>query len=339
MGALEDSKLSSRRKVVKTLILLVLLIIVVFLISLSVGSIELGEVIQALIGLGSDSQMLIIYQFRLPRIVLAGLIGAGLAVAGAILQGISRNVLADPGVLGINAGAGLAVAAFSLAFSNGIAYSPFLMPFFALIGGLSAGSMIYMLAIKKGKVAPVRLILVGVGMSLICSALLILLQIRMDPFVFMSTTVWLAGSLAGTTWLTVGVLLPWILFLLPMAMYKARTLNILNMGDEVAKGLGVHVERQRLGLLAIAIMLASACVAVGGGISFVGLVAPHITRRLIGPKHEHLLPVSALIGALLLMIADILARQLLTTNEMPTGIIVSLVGAPYFLYLLATSKR
>ncbi|MFB5662846.1 FecCD family ABC transporter permease [Alteribacillus sp. HJP-4] len=318
---------------------LVIMITIVSLVSLNMGTFQISplSVLKTLFGSGSENESLVLFEFRLPRIVLALLIGAGLAVSGAILQGVSQNGLADPGILGINAGAGFAVVLF-IYYVEGSAiglggFSVFVMPFFAFSGALLAAVLIYVLAWKKG-ISPIRLILVGIAVNAGFGAALLFFQLRMEPEDFMQATIWLSGSIWGADWLFVSAVLPWILVLLPFAIYKARHLNILNLGDQMAAGLGTAVEKERRLLLIAAAALAGACVSAGGGIAFLGLVAPHLTRRLIGPGHQALLPASALMGALLLLLADTIGRNILAPSEIPVGLIVSVLGAPYFIYLL-----
>jgi iron complex transport system permease protein len=319
------------------------LIIATFLISLNTGTLSISpvDVLQTLIGQGTNQQEIVLFDFRMPRMVIALLVGAGLAISGAILQGVSRNDIADPGIIGINAGAGLGVIIFVSYFYGKTTFDSllavFVMPLFALVGALAAAGIIYALAWKKG-VTPIRLILVGIAVNAGFGALLLILSLKMSPNNFQFATIWLTGSLWGTDWKFVLAALPWMLILLPLAIYKARFLNVLNLGDSVATGLGTNVEKERAKLLFIAVALAGTCVAVAGGIGFIGLIAPHIGRKLVGPKNQILLPVSALIGSLLLLASDLLARSLLTTTEIPVGVIISALGAPYFIYLLMKAK-
>jgi iron complex transport system permease protein len=326
---------------VKVLSILGILIIIVIGISMNTGIIKLPpmDVFKTLFGGGTSQQHLILFEFRLPRIVISIMVGAGLAVSGCILQGISRNALADPGILGINAGAGLAVVLFISFFPTSSGAPIFLLPLLALIGAGLTATLIYMLAYKKGEgLLPVRLILVGIALTAGISAATIVLMLKLNPQNYQLVSVWLAGSIWGTNWKFVLSLLPWLLVLIPYTYYKAGVLNILSLGDQVATGLGASVEGERLRLLAAAVGLAGTCVAVGGGIGFVGLIGPHVAKRLVGPKHQFLLPASALVGGLLLIVADTLARFILQPTEIPTGIVVAVIGAPYFLYLLSRSK-
>ncbi|ANA78984.1 iron ABC transporter permease [Paenibacillus glucanolyticus] len=327
------------RKVMSVSMILLLAIITVFLISLNMGTLKipLAEVIKAFNGTGSEQNYTVLVHFRLPRMVIAILIGAGIAVSGAILQSVSRNALADPGILGINSGAGLAVVLYIFyfqgsSFSSGV-LSVYIMPFAALLGAFLATFLIYTLAWKQG-VTPIRLVLVGIGINAAFAALIIVFQLMMDPNNFMQATIWLSGSIWGASWEYVYAILPWILLLIPLALYKSQNLNVLNLGDHTATGLGVKVERERRTLLFISVALAGACVAVGGGIAFLGLVAPHLARKWVGPRHQGMLPVSALIGALVLLVADMIGKNLMAPSEIPVGLVVSCLGAPYFIYLL-----
>ncbi|WP_432653185.1 FecCD family ABC transporter permease [Salibacterium salarium] len=318
---------------------LFILIVVAFFISMNLGTYPLSplDTFKALIGSGTEEGSLVLFSFRLPRIVLALLIGTGLAVSGAILQGISQNELAEPGIIGINAGAGLAVVLFISFFEGSTGalgfLSVFAMPFFALLGALLAAFLIYVLAWKQG-ITPVRLILVGIAINAGFNAVLIIFQLRMEPNDFMQATIWLSGSIWGANWSFVLSILPWIVILVPFTLWKAQHLDVLNLGDQVATGLGASVEKERRILLIAAVALAGASVAVGGGIAFLGLVAPHLARRLVGPSHHFLIPTSAIMGALLLLTADTIGKNILAPSEIPVGLVVSALGAPYFIYLL-----
>lgn len=320
---------------------LVILIVAVFVISMNIGYIRLSplEVAKTLLGFGTAKQELILFEFRLPRIVISVLVGAGLAVSGCILQGISRNALADPGILGINAGAGLAVMLFISFYPTTTAAPVFLLPVLALVGAALTALLIYVLSYKRHEgVIPVRLVLTGIAVAAGISAAMIVLTLRLDPDKYQFVATWLAGTVWGTNWKFVLALLPWIAVLLPYVFRKSREMDVLNLGDQTATGLGAPVERSRLTLIAAAVGLAGASVAVSGAIGFVGLIGPHLARRLVGPKHNMLLPASALVGGLLLITADTIGRWIVQPSEVPTGIVVAVIGAPYFLYLLARSK-
>lgn len=321
--------------------ILALLIFVTFFVSMSTGYLRLSplDAVKTLLGMGTDHQRLALLEFRLPRIVLSVLVGAGLAVAGCLLQAISRNALADPGILGINAGAGLMVMLYVSLNPATSAGSVFLMPLLAFFGSACTALLIYALSYKRNQgILPVRLILTGIAVAAGIHAAMIVLTIRLDPARYPFVASWLAGSIWGTSWKFVLALLPWILVLLPVAFYKARVLNVLNLGEQTAVGLGAPVSREQRLLLATAVGLAGASVSVSGGIGFVGLIGPHLARKMVGPNHQWLLPASALTGSLLVIAADTIGRAILQPAEVPAGIVVAVLGAPYFLYLLAKSR-
>jgi iron complex transport system permease protein len=209
----------------------------------------------------------------------------------------------------------------------------------AFVGAGLTAALIYALAYKRHQgISPMRLLLTGVAVAAGMSAAMIVLTLRLDPEKYQFVATWLAGSIWGTSWKFVLSLLPWIVILVPYVIYKARVMNVLNLGEQTAVGLGAAVTKEQFRLLAAAVGLAAASVAVSGGIGFVGLVGPHLARRLVGPKHQLMLPTSALLGSLLVITADTIGRWILQPSEIPTGIVVAVIGAPYFLYLLARTK-
>lgn len=320
---------------------LFVLLLLSFLISMNTGYSKLSpmDTLRTLLGGGSGKENLILFGLRLPRIVISILAGAGLALSGCIIQGVSRNALADPGLLGINSGAGLAVILFVLFFGSQSYLSVFTLPFLALLGGGLTAVLIYAMAYKRQRgLAPIQLILTGIAVQSGISALTTVLVVKLDDTQFDFVAAWQAGSIWGSNWKFVLALLPWLLLLIPYVLSKSRTLDVLSLGDEIACGLGACVEKERRRLLAASVGLAAACVAVSGSISFVGLIAPHLARRLVGPKHRILLPVCALAGSVLVSVSDTIARVIVQPFEIPTGIMVAIVGAPYFLYLLVKSK-
>ncbi|AZN43497.1 FecCD family ABC transporter permease [Paenibacillus albus] len=320
---------------------LVASIILVFLFSMNTGFIRLApiDVFSTLLGGGTDQQHLILFDFRLPRIVLSVLIGAGLALSGAVIQGISRNALADPGILGINSGAGLAVLAYVALYPSTAGSPVYLLPLLAWAGAGLTALLVFALSYRRHSgLSPNRLLLTGIAVAAGISAVTLVLTLRITPEKYQFVATWMAGSIWGKDWSFVGAVLPFIVILAPFVIYKSQTLNVLNLGDSMAKGLGVRVSKEQLILLVAAVGLAGSCVAVSGSIGFVGLIAPHLARRLVGSRHQAALPVSALVGSLLVIAADMLARWILQPVEVPTGIVVAVLGAPYFLYLLVRSK-
>lgn len=337
-----EQQVRERRRHIAVLTTLGVLIVAVMLISIHTGSnkMSIGDIIRTLLGNGSWSDNLTVFQFRLPRIVIAVLIGAGLAVSGCILQALSRNPLADPGVVGVNAGASMAVLLF-IAFYQSTAAAPvYVMPLIAWLGAGLAAVLVFALSYRRHKgLSSTRLLLNGIAVTAGITAVtnVLVMRINKDQYQFFAT--WMAGSIWGKDWNFVLALLPFLAVLLPYAWIKARTINVLNLGESTARGLGVRVTREQALLLAAAVGLAASCVAVSGSIGFVGLVGPHLARRLIGPKHQALLPASALVGALLVVTADTLGRAVLQPSGIPAGIVVAVIGAPYFLYLMVKSKK
>ncbi|KAA9006591.1 iron ABC transporter permease [Paenibacillus spiritus] len=320
---------------------LALLVAVVAVLGMNTGYMKLSapDVLRTLAGKGSPQQHLILFDFRLPRITVALLVGAGFAVSGCVLQSLARNALAEPATLGITAGAGLAVILFISYFPAVTAAPVYVLPALALGGAAAAAALIYLLAYRKGEgAAPTRLILSGIALTAGINAVQIVWALKLNPQNYAFVATWIAGKIWGGGWPFVWALLPWAGVLLPLIFLKARVLNALNLGDAAASGIGVAVGRERLLLMGAAVALAGACVAVSGGIGFVGLIAPHLARRLVGPRHQILLPASALTGSLLLLAADTIGRWIMQPAEIPAGVVVAVIGAPYFLYLLARAK-
>ncbi|OIK06640.1 iron ABC transporter permease [Bacillus sp. MUM 13] len=312
-------------------------LILVFVISVATGYVSLtpSQLGRTIIGQGTDRENLILFGFRLPRIMIAVLAGAGLAVSGAILQSITRNPLSEPGILGINAGSGLMVVIYVMFFSAESSNFIYILPFIALIGGVLTALVIYFMAYKKGGgIDPSTLVLIGVGMAAALYGALLTLSIRLERQQYDFFANWLAGRIWGDDWIFVLALLPWIVLLLPYVFIKSNVLNTLSLNEHISIGLGVRVEKERVVLIFISVALASASVSVSGGIAFIGLMAPHISRGLVGPRHQTFLPIAALIGAILLLAADTVGRVILDPSGIPAGIIVTVIGAPYFMYLM-----
>ncbi|GHC22211.1 FecCD family ABC transporter permease [Aidingimonas halophila] len=317
--------------------LLVLVLLASMGLSLSLGSFptSFDQVVHALaVPQGSDITF-IVWELRLPRILLAVLVGSALAVAGAILQGIVRNPLASPDVIGITSGAAMAAVAFLALFGTGL--SIHWLPASALLGALLAAALVFLLA-WKGGMTPSRMVLVGIGLSAAMGAVTTLLIVVSDDTAAMVAYVWLTGSLYAAQWQDVLGMLPWLLAAVPLCLSQARHMDAMALGDQVAQGLGVNVLRSRLVLMACSVALAGAAVAFAGGLSFVGLIAPHIAARLVGRGFARLVPAAALIGALIVLYADLLGRVAFLPKDLPAGIFVSGVGAPFFVYLLHRTR-
>lgn len=295
------------------------------------------DVVRAMLGIetGDGNYSFIVNTLRLPRALVALLVGAALAISGAILQGLTRNELAAPDIIGINAGAGLAAVTLIVALPS---VSGALVPPAAFGGALAVAVLLYVIA-WRGESSPVRLILIGVGLSAVAASLTTVMITFGEINQVSRALVWLTGSVYGRTWEQIWHLLPWLIIFVPVALFYSRHLNAMGLGDEVAKGLGVRVEPVRGVLVLASVALAASAVATAGTMSFVGLIAPHIARRLVGPSHGGLLPVSAVAGAALVVLADLLGRTLFAPIEIPCGIVTAAVGAPFFLYLLYRSRN
>ena len=294
------------------------------------------DVLRALLGLtsGEENYAFIVNALRLPRALVAFLVGAALALSGAILQGLTRNPLAAPEILGINAGAGLAAVTLIVALPSAPAA---LVPPAAFAGAVAVAGALYLVAWRGGS-SPVRLVLIGVGIGAVATALTTIMITYGEIEQVSQALVWLTGSVYGRSWEELWTLLPWLVAFGALALLRARHLNALSLGDEVAAGLGVGVERERGVLLLCSVALAAAAVATAGTVGFVGLMAPHIARRLVGPSHGGLLPAAAATGGTLVVVADLAGRVAFAPLEIPCGIVTSAVGAPFFIYLLYRSR-
>ncbi|OMF37100.1 iron ABC transporter permease [Paenibacillus sp. FSL H8-0548] len=338
MASLEQKR--TVKAIVVGLILLIIAAIVV-VVSLNTGTIRLSSaaIWRTLLGGGAADENLVLFEYRLPRIVVTVLAGIGLGISGAVLQGVSRNSLADPGILGINAGAALGLILFVSFFRNMEGPSTLLIPLFAFAGGACISLLIFVLAYDRFKgLIPIRLLLVGIAVEAGISAFTLFLSLRLDEDTYAFAARWLAGSVWGREWVNVLALLPWIVLFVPIVYMHSRTLDLFALGDETASGVGSHVGRNRLVMTSLAVALACASVSMAGGIGFIGLIAPHIARRLVGPQHRHFLPIAGLIGLVILVTADTVGRSLFQPNAIPAGIVVAAIGGPYFLYLLLQSK-
>jgi iron complex transport system permease protein len=319
----------------------ILMSIVAVLISLNTGTLRISplKVIQTLFGYGDFKSSTVLFDYRMPRILITMLAGVGLGISGAILQGLSRNPLADPGILGLHAGASFGLIIFVTYFHSLDEKASILIPLFTFSGGVLTAFLIVLLAFDRYKgIPPIRLILVGIAISAGFSAITLFLSLRLDEETYSFASRWLVGNVWGRDWIHVIALFPWILILAPYAWFQSSTLNALSLGDDVAAGLGASVQKQRLLMLVTAVGLSCASVAMAGGIGFIGLVAPHLARRLVGPMYQHFLPVAGLIGLIILVLADTIGRSIFQPNAIPAGIVVAAIGAPYFLYLLTKTK-
>lgn len=271
----------------------------------------------------------ILNEYRIPRTLLGLLIGSSLAISGSVIQGVIRNPLASPDVIGITKGASLAAVMIIMIFPS----APlFVLPLGSFIGALTI-SIILSVLISKFDVKGSKLALIGLAIGAICTAIVQFLLIR-NPLDANNALLWLTGSLYGHNIASFYSLLPWFIITVPIVLLLGCQLDILNLGDHVAIALGARVKILKMILLVLAVMLAGASIAVVGGISFLGLIAPHIARQLVGHKNIHVIIMSGLVGAILLTFGDGLARGIQPPLDIPVGVVIAIIGAPYFLFLL-----
>ncbi len=278
-----------------------------------------------------------LWTVRFPRVVMAAVAGAALATAGALMQGIFGNPLAEPGVVGVSAGAALAastVIVFDLALVG-----TWTVALFAFVGGLVTTILVYLLSRDGGRTEVVTLVLTGIAVNAVASAGLAFLLFLGDQQAREEIVFWQLGSLNGSRWEQVGVAAPFMVVGLVAAMAMSRRLDLLALGDRAARHVGVDVERLRMGAIVVVALLTAAAVAFCGIIAFVGLVVPHLVRLLAGPGHRLLVPASALGGALLLVVADLGALTLVAYADLPIGMLTSLVGGPFFFWLIRRARR
>lgn len=310
--------------------ILAALCVVAFLLGNAMGTIKISvpRIFEVLFHDDGSTERMVIWNIRMPRMILGALVGINLALSGAILQGVMNNPLADPGIIGISSGAGL----FGIFILVVLPQYLNLVPIAAFIGAMLAATIIYVLA-WKGGIQPVRVVLAGVAVSALFSAGI------SGTLVFFSDRVhgaltFMNGSLSSRSWPEVETILPYTVIGLALACLMSGKLNILILGDDTARGLGLNVEVTRLGFTALAAILAASAVSVVGLLGFVGLIVPHSIRLLIGNDYKYMFPASALLGAALVMFSDTFARTVLSPTEIPVGIVMAVIGVPFFLYLL-----
>lgn len=344
-----EAPAASRRRLAVAVLVAAVLIAVVL--SVAVGSVAIDPVRVVTVILdrvaprpvpsaASDVEALIIWDFRLPRALLGFVVGAALAVAGAVLQSVVRNPLADPYVFGVSSGASAAaVAVLTLATGT---LSLVSVPIAAFLGALTTTLVVFALAQRRGRVTPGRLVLAGIAMSYLLSAVTSFLVLRSTlpgQSNVGQVLSWLSGSLAAAGWSDLGVPAVVLVVATVVLVLLGRVLNAFLVGDETATSLGVNVGRMRLVLFIVASLLVGVVVAVSGAIGFVGLVVPHAVRMVVGSDHRWVLPVSALAGGLLLVVVDVVARLIIAPSELPVGLLTAAIGAPFFLWMLRRQSR
>ena len=335
----------ARWRFIITMTIILCLIVVTSYFSLISGTFDMTvkAVLQTLFRVNPVSDFdLVIFDFRLPRIVIAGLVGVSLGIAGTVIQGVTKNGLADSGILGINAGAGTAIVIFMFFYQGQNSGSDWIsimsFPLFGLVGGLLAALLIFLFSWKNGTLDMSRLLLTGIAIGSAFGALSLYLSLKMNSTDFEMATVWLSGTIYDANWKYIASMLPWMIVLIPIIKKKAYLLDLFQLEESSVKSLGISVEKETIILLLCSIGLVGASVSVSGNIGFVGLMAPHIAKHLVGIHHNQVIPVSGAIGALLVIVSDFIAKTVFAPAELPVGIVISIIGVPYFLYLLIKAK-
>jgi len=318
-------------------LLLAAFIVLVLHVGSGVYDIPPLDVLNTILGrdLGDANYHFVVMELRLPRAIVAWLVGAALGASGAIIQGLTRNPLASPDLTGVTAGAGAAAVILIIFFPNAPDYW---LPIAAFTGGVFVAVLLYLFAWRGGSAAggdsPLRLILVGIGLSATLGGLTSFAITFGGLWHVQRAMMWLTGSVYVTDWGDIQLVLPWLVVCLPLAIYGARDLNVLSLGEDIAQGLGVRMILKRGFLLMLSVALAGVTVTVAGIIGFVGLIAPNLARRLVGSLHEGVVPTASLIGGFIVVFADLVGRTISPPIEIPAGIVTSIVGVPFFLYML-----
>lgn len=285
----------------------------------------------------SQRQEAVLMAIRLPRVIMGILVGGALGISGTVIQGVFRNPLASPGLIGVSSGAAVG-AALAIVFGF-TAIGIWTLPLVAFLGGLSTALIVYRFARRGGRTDATTLLLVGIAINALMGAIVSFLSFVSDDAQLRSIVFWMMGSLSASIWPFIWVILPSITFSLVLMLRFSRTLNLLALGDAEARHLGVDTERARLACLALASIATGAAVSVAGIIGFVGLVAPHLLRLMLGPDHRTLMPASAMGGAILMVLADLFARTVVSPSQLPLGLVTAFVGAPFFLYLIERTRK
>lgn len=316
--------------------ILIIILFAIITVSMTVGDFTMSplQFLKTLFGMGNETDTMVLYEFRMPRLLVTILCGAALSLSGALLQSITKNPLADPGIIGINAGSGFFIALLMIFMPVDSSNFVYVLPLFSLIGGLITAATVFLLSSSKRGLNPMQMILIGVGLSTALAGAMIMMTSTFNKEDVEFISKWLGGNIWGDTWPFVWMIITVLIITIPILLLKLDILNILNTHEHISTGLGIRINRERLVILIISVMLCASAVSICGSIAFVGLIAPHIARQLVGPRHQVFIPITILLGAILLSFSDTLGRLIIEPAGMPAGIIVSIIGAPYFLYLM-----
>ncbi len=320
------------------------LLLLSFVLYLSWGSykVQAADIIKTLLGQGTKLQKAALIDIRLPRLLVGIFVGIALSTAGALLQTITKNDLADPGLIGINSGAAVAAVIF-ISFKTVDYYSElgtlsiYVLPFMAILGAGVSAAAIYFLS-SRNRIRPKRLLLIGLGMNAGLNAFITFFTFRGGVGDYNRVLVWISGSLWGAGWSYARILIPIVALVFILVLLEYKRLDVLNLSDEHAIALGVGLNRERRRILIYSVILAGSATAFAGNVGFIGLIAPHMARKLVGPYHKNFLTVSALISAVIILFADAVSRNMFSPIEIPVGITISIFGVPYFIYLMMKEK-
>lgn len=329
-----------KRRFLAVLLGVLAILMVVFFVCICWGSYVIAprDVLGVFLGQGEKMQNTAVLSIRLPRMLVGMFVAMALSVSGCILQTMTKNDLADPGIIGINAG-GAAAAVIFIQMQTTTYYSElgeasiYVLPFMAIIGSMGAAFLIYMLSSRNG-LKPKRLLLIGIGVNAGLNAFITFFTFRGGVGEYNKVLIWTSGSLWGSGWPYVKVLVPVVIIVFAYVMYQHKKMDAMDFTDEIAIGWGISVEKERRKMLLCAVILAGAATAFAGNIGFLGLLAPHMARKLVGTKHKYFMVISAGIAMIILLLADAVSRNLFSPIEIPAGITVSVIGVPYFIYLM-----
>lgn len=333
-----------RNKFKIIIIALLFLLLISFGVTLCWGTYKISplEVINTLLGNGSRLQNTVVLNIRLPRLLVGTFVAIALGTAGAVLQTITKNDLADTGIIGINAGSAVAAVLFityetTNYYSELGEFSIFVLPLMAVIGAGIASFIIYMLSSRNG-IKPKRFLLIGIGLNAGLNAFITFFTFRGGVGDYNKVLIWTSGSLWGAGWSYAKVIIPIVLFMFILVLLNHKKLDVLNLSDEVALSLGLNLEKERKKFLSYVVILAGTATAFAGNIGFLGLISPHIAKKLVGSYHKNFILISAIISAIIVILADVVSRNLFSPIEIPVGITVSIIGVPYFIYLMMKEK-
>jgi iron complex transport system permease protein len=329
-------------KIMGFILLSLLLLTLILYLSWGTYKIPPSDIIKTFLGVGTKLQKTALLNIRIPRMLVGISVGISLATAGALLQTITKNDLADSSIIGINAGAAVAAVIFiSLKTANYYSelgdLSIYVLPFMAIIGAGISAFVIYFLS-GRNRIRPRRLLLIGLGLNAGLNAFITFFTFRGGVSDYNRVLVWISGSLWGSGWSYAKIIVPLVVIMFSLVVFNHKRLDVLNLSDEHAISLGLNLDKERKKLLTYAVILAGGATAFAGNVGFIGLICPHIARKLVGPYHKNFLAVSAFISVVIILLADAVSRNLFSPIEIPVGITISIFGVPYFIYLMMKEK-